>query len=71
MSDNLLKVYRERWQAVEEIERQEHQSVSIEHRWRQINAIFEFARALELKLDDPDILDDAVIKRWAQLKGLL
>ena len=71
MSDDFMKIYRQRWQAVAEVERQEQQSVSMDRRWGQLDALFSFTRELELQLDDPDVFDDAVILRWARLKDLL
>jgi hypothetical protein len=71
MSNPLLTAYRDRWRAVEEIERKEHRSASIEERWRQVNAIVNLASALGLSLDRPEEAEQEAIvrRRWARLRG--
>jgi hypothetical protein len=63
-----IKFYRERWKAVEEIERQELRAMSLDEHWRQINSLFQFALGLGLIRSDDDGEMD-VLFRWAQLKG--
>lgn len=63
-----VKFYRERWKAVEEIERQELRALSMEQRWRQINSLAQFAIQLGLKREDDDG-EMEVFKIWAKLKG--
>ena len=59
--------YRDRWKAVEEIEKQELRSASIELRWKQLNALFKLARELGIMpVQDEDEM--VVIERWARLK---
>ena len=62
-----IRFYRERWKEVEEIERQERRSASIEERWHQINAIWRLAKGLGFSFE-PDKSEMAVFERWAKLK---
>jgi hypothetical protein len=64
--DPILKAYRARWQAVEEIERQELQNATLELRWRQLNAVI--GLAIGLGIYQPVEDDIEVIQRWAKLK---
>jgi len=64
--DPILKAYRARWQAVEEIERQELQNATLELRWRQLNAVI--GLAIGLGIYQPVKDDIEVIQRWAKLK---
>lgn len=63
-----IKLYRQRWKAVEEIERQELRAMSVEKHWKQINALIRFALENELTRDDDDN-EMEVFFRWAKLKG--
>ena len=55
MTTNMdLKFYRERWKAVEEIERQELRAMSIEKHWKQINNLIRFAIENGLTRGDDD-----------------
>jgi len=62
------KFYRERWKAVEEIERQELRSMPIEKHWKQINILARFAIENGLTRSDDDG-EMEVFLRWAKLKG--
>ena len=63
-----LQAYRERWKAVEEIEREELRGMSAEKHWKQINALARFAleNGLTRNNDDGEM---EVFLRWARLKG--
>ena len=62
-----LQAYRQRWQAVEEVEKQEARSASFELRWQQLNALAGMARALGiLPLEDRD--EEIVRAIWLRLK---
>jgi hypothetical protein len=61
-----LKAYRARWQAVEEIERQELLNATLELRWQQLNAVIGMAIGLGIYQSTGD--DIEVIQRWAKLK---
>lgn len=65
-----IKLYRERWKAVEEIERQELRAMTMDEHWRQINSIFQFALTTGLTRGDDDHEMD-VFDRWAILKGII
>ena len=64
--DTALKAYLARWQAVEEIERQELQSATIELRWQQLNAVIGMAIGLGIYETTEDEIE--VFQRWAKLK---
>jgi len=63
-----IRFYRERWKAVEEIERQELRAMSVEKHWMQINNLFRFAieNGLTRGNDDGEM---EVFLRWARLRG--
>ena len=63
-----MKWYRERWKAVEEIERQELRAMSADKHWKQINALIRFALENGLTRGDDDN-EMEVFSRWAKLKG--
>jgi len=63
-----IKLYRERWKAVEEIERQELRAMSIEKHWKQINNLIRFALENELTRGE-DNSEIEVFRRWAKLRG--
>lgn len=63
-----IRFYRERWKAVEEIERQELRAMSLEERWRKINAIVRFAIETGMRRDDDDG-EMEVFLRWAKIKA--
>jgi len=63
-----MRLYRQRWQAVAEIERQELRGMSAEKHWQQINALARFAREQGLTRAGDDG-EQEVFQRWARLKG--
>jgi hypothetical protein len=65
-----IKLYRERWNAVAEIERQELRAMSIEKHWKQINNLVRFAleNGLTRGNDDGEM---EVFLRWAKLKAAI
>ncbi len=63
-----IRFYKERWKAVEEIERQELRAMSLEEHWRKLNAIVRFAILAGMTRDDNDG-EMEVFLRWAKLKG--
>lgn len=63
-----IRFYKERWKAVEEIERQELRAMTLEEHWQKLNAIVRFAMETGMKRDDDDGEMD-VFLRWAKLKG--
>ena len=61
-----IKFYKERWKAVEEIERQELRALTMEQRWQKINALFQFAMETGMKWSNDGEIE--VIQRWAVIK---
>jgi len=62
-----IRSYKERWKAVEEVERQELRSMSLDEHWRKLNAIVRFALESGMKRDDDDG-EMEIFLRWAKLK---
>jgi hypothetical protein len=62
-----IRAYKERWQAVEAIERQERSQQSIQLRWLQLNSLYNLAVGLGLTLD-PHQDELGVWQRWAKIK---
>jgi hypothetical protein len=60
---------RDRWKAVEEIERHELRAMTLDEHWRKLNAIVRFALETGMKRDDDDG-EMEVFQRWAKLKAL-
>lgn len=63
-----LRLYKDRWKAVEEIERQELRAMTFEDHWRKLNAIVRFAlgTGMEIKRDNSEM---EVFSRWSKLKS--
>jgi hypothetical protein len=66
-ADEIRFHLRDRWKAVEEIERQELRAMSADEHWRKLNAIVRFAIETGMKRDDDDG-EMEVFQRWAKLK---
>jgi hypothetical protein len=64
-----LVAYRDRWRAVEAVEREELRNASLALRWQQTNAIFGLAMAMGLLQHAVDDREQDVYRRWAALKG--
>jgi len=58
---------RDRWKAVEEIEREELRSMSMEERLKQMNAIWNLGKGLGFSFQS-DESELEVFKLWAKLK---
>lgn len=58
----------DRWKVVEEIERQELRAMSVDERWRKLNAMVRFAVKTSMNRGDDDGGME-VFLRWAKLKG--
>ena len=63
-----ISLYKERWKAVEEIERQELRAMTLEDHWRKINAIARFAIETGMEKDKVDG-EIEVFLRWAEIKS--
>lgn len=66
-ADEIRFHLRDRWKAVEEIERQELRAMSMETRLKQIVAILGLGMGLGFSFE-PDESELEVFKRWAKLK---
>lgn len=62
-----IKLYRERWKAVEEFEREELRSLTMKTRLQQMITIWRMAVGLGFSFE-PDDSEMEVIDRWAKLK---
>ncbi len=66
-SDVEIRSYRERWKAVEEFEREELRSLTMEERLQQMITIWRMAVGLGFSFEsDPSEIE--VFERWAKLK---
>jgi hypothetical protein len=63
-----IKFYRDRWKAVEEIERQELRASTVQTNWRQLNSILRRSIRLELRRGDDDG-EMEIFKRWTILRN--
>ena len=63
-----IRLYRERWKAVEEVERQELRAMTLDEHWRKLNAIVRFAIETGMKRDNDDG-EMEIILRWAKIKA--
>ncbi len=64
-----IRLYKERWKAVEEIEQQELRAMTPEQHWQKLNAIVRFAIETDMEIDNNDG-EMEVFLRWAKLKAL-
>jgi hypothetical protein len=62
-----IRFYKERWKQVEEFERDELRSLSMETRLQKMNTIWRLAKGLGFSFE-PDGSEVDVFKRWAKLK---
>lgn len=62
-----LQKYRQRWAAVEEIEKQEAREASFEQRWQQLNNLVGMARALGINISDENE-EEVARHRWLRLQ---
>lgn len=62
-----VRFYRERWKAVEEIERQELRAMSMEEHWQQMNAIIKRGILLGMSRGDDDG-EMEVFVQWKRIK---
>ncbi len=70
MDRQLLKEYREGWQAVEIIEKGENKTASIAQRWLELNTIYNLAAGLDLVVEGIRDQEDIVWQRWSTLKNI-
>ena len=60
-------LFRNRWDAVAQVEEEEAQQSTLEDRWRQLNAIFRMGITLDLLKSSNDSKLE-IYSRWAKLK---
>ena len=63
-----MRLYKERWKAVEEIERQELRAMTPEQHWQKLNAIVRFAIETDMAMESNDG-EMEVWLRWTKLKA--
>lgn len=63
-----IRFYKERWKAVEEIERQELRAMTLDEHWRKLNAIVRFAIEMGMKPEEDDS-EMEIYLRWAKIKA--
>lgn len=64
-----VEQWRRGWERVKQLEAAEAKQQSPEARWRELNALFNFAYQLGLAKEAPDKEIAAVRSRWARLKA--
>ncbi len=67
MDADAVRRYRDRWQAVAEIEAAEQRAATLAERWQLLNHLLSMALALGLDLSGRDD-EDGVRRRWLKLK---
>jgi hypothetical protein len=68
-ADEIRFHLRDRWRAVEEIEREELRALTLEQNWRTLNSIVRFAIETGMKGDDHGG-EMEVFVRWTKIKAL-
>jgi hypothetical protein len=63
-----IRLYKDRWHAVEEIERQELRAMTASEHWQKLNAIVRFALETGMEIEE-DHGEMEVFQRWAKLKS--
>lgn len=63
-----IRFYKDRWKAVEEIERQELRAMTLEEHWRKLNAIVRFAIETGIE-ENRDNSEMEIFLRWAEIKS--
>lgn len=62
-----IRFYKDRWKAVEEIERQELRASTAQSNWRQLNAIIRRANRLGILRHDDDG-ETEIFNRWVKIR---
>ena len=70
MSDELIRQFQNRWQAVAAVEVSEQRAASIALRWQQMNSILQLAWGLQIPTVESNQKEEIVWRRWAKLKGV-
>ena len=69
MSNELIRQFQSRWQAVADVEVSEQRAASITLRWQQMNSILQLAWGLKIPTKS-NREEEVVWRRWAKLKGV-
>jgi hypothetical protein len=67
MSADDIKLYKERWKAVEEIERQELRALTPKKNWKHLNTIMRRARRLGIQLGTHNN-EMEIFQRWSKIR---
>jgi hypothetical protein len=67
MSADDIKLYKERWKAVEEIERQELRALTPKKNWKHLNTIMRRARRLGIQLGTHNS-EMEIFQRWSKIR---
>jgi hypothetical protein len=70
MSNELIRQFHSRWQAVAAVEVSEQRAASITLRWQQMNSILQLAWGLKIPTTESNQEEEVVWQRWAKLKGV-
>jgi len=68
MDQSELRIFLDRWRAIERVEIEELRNASIEDRWLKLNTLYRLG--LELGLNTESESEKEVWKRWAFLREL-
>ncbi len=63
-----IHLFKDRWQAVAEIERQELRAMTPSEHWQKLNAIVRFALVTGMEVEK-ETGEMEVFRRWAKLKS--
>jgi len=64
-----IRLYKDRWKAIDEIRRQELRAMTLEEHWRRLNAIVRFAIESNMEVDKNNSEMDEFLQ-WTKLKVL-
>jgi len=64
-----IRLYKDRWKAIDEIRRQELRAMTPEEHWRRLNAIVRFAIESNMEVDKNNSEMDEFLQ-WTKLKVL-
>lgn len=62
-----IRFYKERWKAVEEIQRQELRALTAKQNWRHLNLIMRRAKRLGIRRGDDDG-EMEIFNRWVKIR---
>lgn len=66
LSGDLLRKFRDRWQAVAAVEKEEQRAASVSLRWQQLNVLWRLASSMDVAVSDRE--EDVVRQHWLKLK---